>query len=128
MKTIFISLCLAIISNSIFAQWTVLNSGTTVPLYSITFTSQDTGYAVGYNGTILKTTNAGSSWSALSTGTTINIYSIYFVNSQIGYAVGKNSIVLKTNNAGSTWSLMGYLNTNYDLNSVYFTDANTGYA
>ena len=32
------------------------------PLTSIKFTDANTGYAVGYYGTIIKTTNGGSNW------------------------------------------------------------------
>jgi hypothetical protein len=45
------------------------------PLYSVYFTDANTGYAVGLNGTILKTTNGGTGYSDLSfTSKTLNIY------------------------------------------------------
>jgi photosystem II stability/assembly factor-like uncharacterized protein len=41
-------------------------------LTSIAFAG-GTGYAVGYGGTALSTTNAGQSWTGLTTGTTVNL-------------------------------------------------------
>src|SRR5271170_8484724 len=41
-------------------------------LRSIAF-SGGVGYAVGYGGTALSTTNAGLSWSGLTTGTAVNL-------------------------------------------------------
>jgi hypothetical protein len=40
-------------------NWTAQTSGTIINLWSVYFTSFDTGYAVGEAGTILKTTNGG---------------------------------------------------------------------
>lgn len=40
-------------------NWSLLTSGTTNSLSSVYFTDANTGYAVGENGTILKTTNGG---------------------------------------------------------------------
>ena len=57
-------------------------------LSDIHFYDADTGYVVGFNGTILKTTNGGSSWTSLSSGTTNDLYSMDFVDAFIGYAVG----------------------------------------
>ena len=36
----------------------------------------NTGYAVGYGGTALSTSNAGQSWTGLTTGTTANLESV----------------------------------------------------
>jgi len=53
--------------------------------------------------------------------------SIQFVSSLIGYAAGDGGTVLKTTNGGQTW---GRLNTGTldDLNALFFTDTDTGYA
>ncbi len=37
-----------------------------------------TGYAVGDNGTILKTTDGGANWTAQTSGTTNNFFSVSF--------------------------------------------------
>ena len=47
------------------AGWFPLNSGTTNILYSVHFpVDAQRGYAVGYSGTIVKTTDGGGTWRA----------------------------------------------------------------
>lgn len=44
------------------ANWVLINSGTSNTLRSIYFTSDDSGFVTGDNGTIRMTTNGGNSW------------------------------------------------------------------
>ena len=101
----------------------MLSSGTTNQLYSVYFTSVDTGFAVGISGTILKTTNAGANWTAQTSGTVASLNSVYFTDVNTGYIVG--GAILKTTDGGSNWNILSSTLSGY---SVYFTDANTGYA
>jgi hypothetical protein len=43
------------------------------------------------------------------------------------YQGGTNGIILKTIDGGTTWGALS-IGTTYTLHSIYFTDANTGYA
>lgn len=113
-------------------DWVALNSGVTDPLYSVYFTSADTGYAVGGFGggtaIILKTNNGGKTWIKQETSPSASrLYSVYFVNSKTGYAAGEHGVVLKTTDGGITWVEFRISNVNL-LKSIYFTDANTGFA
>ena len=94
------------------------------------FTDNNSGYAVGDSGIILKTMNAGTTWNTLSSGTTDNLTSIFFTDSNTGYAVGGDlygaGIILKTINGGTNWSIVS-IGANTLFYSVSFTDANTGY-
>ena len=58
--------------------WDIQPSGTTSDLNSIYFTDANTGYIVGYNGTILKTNNSGTTWNAQTSGTTNELVSVFF--------------------------------------------------
>ena len=64
-----------------------------------------TAISVGYSGTILKTSDGGSTWSIQNSGTTNNLTSVHFIDAQTGWAVGWNGTILKTNNGGTTWVL-----------------------
>ena len=55
---LFIALFTLNIAN---AQWITLSRGTDNPLNSVYFPTADTGYVVGWGGTILKTINGGGS-------------------------------------------------------------------
>ncbi|HSM48822.1 MAG TPA: hypothetical protein VK872_13460, partial [Draconibacterium sp.] len=49
-------------------SWTKLSSGTTKELYSIEFSSAQTGYACGRGFEIIKTTNGGADWEKINHG------------------------------------------------------------
>jgi photosystem II stability/assembly factor-like uncharacterized protein len=80
------------------------------------FINADSGFVVGYNGEICRTTNAGLSWTKMNSGTTLHLYSVYFFNGKVGFVsgegmngclnndCGKGSILLKTIDGGLTWS------------------------
>ena len=92
----------------------------------------DIGYVVGFGGTILKTTNGGSSWTSLSSGTTNDLYAVDFVDAFIGYAVGEGynpCLVLKTTDGGFNWidKSSGLPYTNFSCLAVDFIDANAGF-
>jgi photosystem II stability/assembly factor-like uncharacterized protein len=96
------------------------------PFYSVFFPNETTGFVVGYEGSIFKTTNEGSDWIALSSGTTKNLNSIYFTDTDTGYAVGDTGTIIKTTNGGSDWFALSS-GTTSTLSSIYFTDSNVGY-
>ncbi len=70
-----------------------------------------TAIAVGTNGTIVRTTNGGTSWSKATSGSTRNLYGISFngidnpVNGTGGaVAVGDSGTILYSSNSGSSWN------------------------
>ena len=73
-----------------YAGWVSQNSGTNAGLFSVHFPMNIlTGYAVGDNGTILKTTDGGTNWVIQSSDTTYWLQSVHFpVDAQNGFAVG----------------------------------------
>ncbi|MDC1204068.1 hypothetical protein N8085_01545 [Salibacteraceae bacterium] len=75
MKNIVTIFLVALTFNS-FGQWKTLNSESNEWLRGITFTDHQTGIVVGYNGTILRTTNAGDSWIKIpsETSRTFTVY------------------------------------------------------
>ena len=107
-------------------------SGTTEHLSDIYFYDTNIGYAVGFGGTIIKTTNGGSSWTNLSSGTTNDLYSMDFIDASIGYAAGEvneTSSVIKTTDGGVSWidKSSGFPRTDGSCLAVEFIDANTGF-
>ena len=80
---------------------------------------------VGDGGSILRTTNGGTTWTSESSGTTDNLYGVSFIDANNGTIVGESGIILRTTNGGTNWTLQSSGTTN-QLNGVSFTDANTG--
>jgi len=111
--------------NSLSAQWIQQNSGTTNYLNSVYFTDSNTGYAVGFNGTILKTMDGGENWISQNSGTTNHLESVFFIDQLKGFAVGYTlaNTLLKTINGGEDWMV----DTIHGGSSVFFPDSNTGY-
>ena len=58
--------------------WVQQTSGTSSQLWSVFFVNSSTGWATGFNGTILNTVNGGTNWTPHSSGTTEHLFSVYF--------------------------------------------------
>jgi photosystem II stability/assembly factor-like uncharacterized protein len=113
--------------------WSNQVSGTNVQLISVFFTNDSTGYVVGnpYNNTpspvLLKTTNGGKNWNPLPLSSGGNKSQILFTNETTGFIVGEYGSILKTTDAGNSWQIKN-TNTTAWVKSVFFLDANNGYA
>lgn len=75
---------------------------------SVHFPSPQTGYAVGYSGTIIKTTDAGVNWEKLRNGDKITVgdkpfRSVFFVSEDKGYIVGDGGLFWTTSDGGDNW-------------------------
>lgn len=72
------------------------------------FPSAQVGYFVGYEGLIIKTTDAGASFKTLRKGNQpfgkrVHFEAVDFWDENTGYAVGDNGLMLKTDNGGESW-------------------------
>jgi photosystem II stability/assembly factor-like uncharacterized protein len=102
-------------------------------------------YALGYVGTFMKTTNAGTTWTFNNlasvnygaSGQKNYVYDAHFFNQSTGIAVGSGSStapeyhsgIVRTTNGGTTWDSVTVAPfTTGTFYQVYFTNALTGYA
>ena len=116
---------------SIYCQWINQYSNNDVYFYSVYFTNEDNGFAVGTNssytsGIIYKTTDGGNDWVNIP-GFGNNLYSVYFPTTEIGLAVGSAGTVVKTTDGGGSWTER-QSGTTKTLNSIYFINTTTGFA
>jgi photosystem II stability/assembly factor-like uncharacterized protein len=128
LQTLFFFL---LVTQLCFAQWYQQTSGTSKPLYSVYFISDNTGWACGDDEEIIKTTDGGTNWNLQHSNPTNALTSIFFISESTGWAVGGNyspflGIVLKTTNGGNTWSIQTDSLPD-QLNSVYFISPTTGW-
>jgi photosystem II stability/assembly factor-like uncharacterized protein len=96
--------------------------------------SASTWYAVGYAGTFMKTTDAGSTWEFNhkagnpfgTSGQSSNAYDLHFTDLNNGLVVGNNSGILKTTDAGTTWTPIasGLTSATRNLNAIDFASDN----
>src|SRR6516225_2172886 len=77
---------------------------TTPYLFGVSFTDANTGTAVGFGGTILRTTDGGASWTRQSSGTTETLLGVSFTDANTGTAVGSGGTILRTTDGGASWT------------------------
>lgn len=85
-------------------SWSALHDAGDKDLNAIWMVDANTGYAVGNEGTILKTEDGGSNWTAQTSGTTSDIYDVCFYDEDHGWA-GAISKKLYTSDGGDTWNI-----------------------
>jgi photosystem II stability/assembly factor-like uncharacterized protein len=115
------------LSISLNAQWVwqhPLPQGN--PLFDVQFTDTQTGWAVGGNGTIIKTTNGGSEWIAQNSGTSTWLNAVFFLNSQTGWVAGDDGTILKTTDGGVSWDYQDSIITR-DILAIYFINDLNGW-
>jgi|GEM_PF-7082419 len=101
----FIFIIMLLSGWSASSAWVTQNSGTTRNLGALHFFSADTGLVVGDSGTVLYTTNGGSSWSRRPFPDSVtSLVMIQFLGRDTGWVAGGRSLY-RTTNGGQTWSL-----------------------
>jgi photosystem II stability/assembly factor-like uncharacterized protein len=100
-----------------FAQWSAETPGTTETLRAVHFVSRTHGWAAGYGGVIIATTNGGATWSPQNSGATNRFLSIRFLDASNGWA-GAGAKIVRTTNGGATWN-----NVTLDPNALIFRDS-----
>ncbi len=82
-------------------NWILLNTWQKRHFWSLDFINENTGFVVGNEGIILKTTNAGNSWfESMPAGQIYNLIHVNFLNANTGYTCGSKGVILKTTNGG----------------------------
>ncbi|MBK8381342.1 MAG: hypothetical protein IPL16_05500 [Ignavibacteria bacterium] len=128
MKKIFIVL-IVLVSHSIsFSQW--IEQSTPSPsfnLFSFSFPSVNTGFAVGYGNRMIKTTDSGNNWFNISIfpNTADNLNSVCFINDNSGWMCSTNDTLYQTTNSALTWTRQMKLQS--DGQKIFFVDSNTGW-
>ncbi len=96
----------------------------------IHFPNSQVGYAVGFSGSIIKTTDAGASWNFLRNGDNLSssnkpFQSVFFIDKNNGFIVGDQGIFWRTKNGGEDWEVIEDF-PNVDLNDIFIIN-NIGY-
>jgi len=75
-------------------------------LQGIDFPKPESGFAVGFVGTILHSTDLGLNWSPQTSNTFFDLYDVHFAtNALTGLAVGASGTILRTTNGGQVGGL-----------------------
>ncbi|HYG41275.1 MAG TPA: ELWxxDGT repeat protein [Cytophagales bacterium] len=96
-------------------------------LNDVEFVDDNHVVAIGSNGKILRSEDAGDSWIEVNSGINNNLSNLQFVTSSIGYIIG-DDVLLKTEDGGKSWFLLQRPNTTYPyLRNFFFVTTETGY-
>jgi photosystem II stability/assembly factor-like uncharacterized protein len=106
---------------------TAQDSKTAKDLLDICFTDAKNGWAVGTEGTIIHTSDGGTSWSTQDSKTTHSLRGVCFVSSDTGWAVGDSGTIRYTFDGGGTWELVAPSPTDANLSDVFFIDGFLGW-
>jgi photosystem II stability/assembly factor-like uncharacterized protein len=134
MKKLTFLICLSLFTVFTQAQWIEQNPlPTALRLNSVYFVDANTGFAVGIDGTLLKTIDGGTTWTSTAI-TGANLISVYFSDASTGFAWSGGdpnqryySEKFKTIDGGATWTGEDFEGTPEWLPSFYYIDNNTGY-
>lgn len=96
-------------------------------LEEVQFVNEQTGWAVGLAGTVLKTTNGGVTWEISYVSGKEWLFGLHFVNESIGYVAGSNGAIYKSTDGGAIWAPQNS-GTDKILYDVQFSDGNNGWA
>lgn len=98
-------------------------------ILSMKFLDRNTGYAFRQSNTLLKSTDGGQNWT--STFVNGDIFSIDFPTALTGYIGGALGALYVSDDGGASWSFAGtppFLTSDFDIKSLYFLNADVGFA
>jgi photosystem II stability/assembly factor-like uncharacterized protein len=109
------------------SDWSVITNaaGLRETLQGVCMIDPLTATAVGENGTIIHTDDAGATWTVQSSGTSETLYDVTFTSITTGYAVGGSGTLLKTTDGGVNWIPL-FSGTTELLKGVSFSHPDTG--
>ncbi len=112
MKNSLFIIAYLLLGSSLFAQttWYEIPTGVSAELSAIDFPTSSVGYIVGYDSTILKTTDGGQTWSQLGLNGIVissgddDFTDVHFVDENTGFIVSGYTGVWKTVDGAQSWS------------------------
>ena len=88
-------------------------------LYSVRFIDEQSGWAVGDCGSMVRTVDGGEHWWCVALGISVPLNVIRFMDPDTGWIAGDRGVLYKTTDAGQSWRQvpMGTLNRLIDLHA-----------
>lgn len=77
--------------------------GAVAGLESVTFLDPNLGFAVGASGTILRTTDGGTTWARQVSPEKADLQKVAFADGLTGWIAGPDTLLLHTTNGGESW-------------------------
>jgi len=96
-------------------------------LRALSFCDRLNGWAVGTAGTVLHTSDGGTTWAPQYANSTNYFQDVVCLNPSTAIITGATGFIAKTTNGGASWDTMS-LGSTFGISSVKFLDAKNGYA
>lgn len=128
MKKYFSAFIILFSCNLCLGQWyEQATPAPTFPLFSSSFPSANTGFAVGYGNRMIKTTNGGNNWFSITIfpNTANDLNAVWFKNENTGWMCSTNDTLYHTTNSGVSWS--GQMKFPSDGQKIFFINQQTGW-
>jgi uncharacterized repeat protein (TIGR01451 family) len=106
--------------------WIPQDSGTGEALNAVYFLDSGLGWVVGNAGTILATTDDGTTWDAQLSNVTADLQDVHFTDANTGWVVGSSGTILHTTDGGATWHVQNS-GTSNDLQALDLADVHHGW-
>jgi photosystem II stability/assembly factor-like uncharacterized protein len=128
-KIILFLFAISLFHSLTISQWVQQTSGVTTPLLDIDFINENTGWACGDGGVILKTTNGGVNWLQQPSGVLKRLEGIDAIDENNLFCVGWFQTILRSTNSGQSWIIIrdGPSGTGSTFFKTYFINPNTGW-
>ncbi len=114
-------------------SWTTQTSGTTQALRAVKTVSSTVGWIAGASGTVLRTTNGGTTWTSVAgpqvAGNTV--YAIDALSATTAFVTtspAAGTYIFRTTNGGTSWDTVFTQGTGGFLDAIKMFDANNGMA
>lgn len=109
-------------------SWSELTLPQAGILNDICFATNLIGYAMGTQGTLLKTVDGGISWNVHGTGVSSMIQALYFFDENHGFAAGgfSGGYIFETTDGGATWTEISVAASSF-LQGITFVNTAIGY-
>ena len=107
-------------------EWTKQSSHTSANLHAVQFLDDQTGFAAGEAGVLLRTEDGGENWEKRLTGADATIRAIHFFDARRGWIAGDKGLLMYTDDGGINWRTEQLLFPG-DFHALSFTSTNDGW-
>lgn len=133
MKKYYTLIFVIIFSSISYSQWFLQKQlPGNINLHCVKFLNSNTGWIVGSDGAIFKTTDQGNNWTLQLSNSLNTLNSLSIIDSNNVFAVGDSGTILKTTDSGQNWINIKSNIKNYEgknnLSSISFPSKMIGYA
>ncbi|MFP4470123.1 MAG: YCF48-related protein [Bacteroidales bacterium] len=106
------------VPETIDESWQTIATPVMFDLKAIDFANQEVGVAVGMMGTILRTTDGGTTWNTIDLGIDNWFNDVQFIDQQRAIICGDQGIILYSTDSGENWDIVQESGQGYNIYGI----------